>query len=129
MLGKSFIGSATGFYKNFEFAVFRSSIATSSTKPVYYVNVVLMIKDNLQLGLDIRKAGVTSKIGKIFLPGKYVRNFGEPELDAVIAIQAKDKDRVEALFLGTGLVDCLLRLYRFSNRFTVSDTSIRYYKP
>ena len=123
---KVFIGSATGFYRDYEFAVFRSTSDTDSSNPVYYVNMVLMFKQSLELGLDIRQAGSLSKIGKALFAGKFVKIPNNPELDALAAVQAKDKDRAGRLLSDSGLQEKLLALYRFSHRFMITDEAIRW---
>ena len=126
LLAKIFIGSATGIYRDFEFALFRSSISAPPSEPAYYVNIVLMLKNNLQLGLDIQYAGLASKFGKKLMPGKYIRNSGNSDIDNFVAIQAKDRNRARNLLSVNGLSHRLSHLFRFSKRFIISDSSIRY---
>ncbi len=127
ILSKTFVGSATGIYRSYEFAVFRSThTGTPAPNPAYYVNIVLLFKEKYQLGLEICHNGILSKIRKAIGLGSYVRIPENDMLDKMIAIKANMKDQARNLLSDKLLQDKLLNLYRFSNTFEISDRDIRY---
>ncbi len=128
LLSKTFAGSATGEYHGFEFAVFPSSISSDSSKPTYFVNIVLLFKQAYPFGLEIFHNSLISKIGKAIMPGSYVGIPNNITLNNAIAVKAKNKNQVLSILSDKMLQDKLLKLYEFSKRFNISDHAIRYDK-
>lgn len=126
LLSKVFIGTATGYYRGFECAVFRSTIAAEvATNPAYFVNIVLMLPKDLGMGLDIKSAGLLNKISGLF-SGKRIGFPNHPELNAMVSVEAGNKKAAQKLFAQKRLPETLRAMYAFSNRFTIWDESIRY---
>ncbi len=127
MLNKVFIGSACGFYRDYEFALFRSTSSSGNKgTAVYYVNIVLVFPGSLRLGLEVSSSGVGSKIGKILFGGRYQKIPGNPDLDRLIAVKVRDRDRGAAMLSSTDLQEKLRVLYEFSSGFEIADRDIRY---
>jgi hypothetical protein len=126
ILSKAFVGSATGVYRGYECAVFRSCNDKDSSYPVYYVNVVLVFKEKYRFGLEISKNGFLSKIGKLIRPGAYVKIPENSLLDRTIVVKAKNKEAVQRLVSNRSLQEKLFNLYVFSNSFEITDRDIRY---
>ncbi len=128
LLSKTFAGSATGEYHGFEFAVFPSTISTGSSKPRYFVNVVLLFKREFPFELEIYHNSLMSKIGKVLMPGSYVEIPDNVILNKIIAVKTKNKNQVLSLLSDKKLQDKLQNLYEFSKGFNISDRAIRYDK-
>ncbi len=127
ILSKTFVGSASGVYRGYEFAVFRSThTGTPSPNPAYYVNIVLLFKEKYQLGLEIHQNGILSKIKKAIGLGSYVSIPENDLFNKKTAIKANMKDQARNLLSDKLLQDKLLNLYLFSNTFEISDRDIRY---
>lgn len=127
LLSKTFTGSATGKYRGFEFAVFPSTISSgSSSKSTYFVNVVLLFKQEYTFGLEIFHNSLISKIGKAIMPGSYVGIPNNITLNNAIAVKAKNKNQVLSLLSDKMLQNKLINLYDFSKSFNISDRAIRY---
>jgi hypothetical protein len=126
LLSKAFVGSATGIYRSYEFAVFRSTLGGDRGSNPAYVNIVLIFKTKYQLGLEIWRNSILSKIKKAIGVGSYVKIPENEMLDKLIAVTANLKDQARILLSDRLLQDKLLDLYRFSNTFEISDRDIRY---
>ncbi len=127
LMSSNFIGSATGLYGGYEFAVFRSTHSgTPSPNPAYYINIVLLFKEKCRLGLEIQKNDIFSKIKKAIGLGSYVKIAENHMLNEKVSIKANLKDQARKLLSNKLLQDKLLNLYLFSNTFEISDRDIRY---
>ena len=127
LLSRTFTGSATGKYRDFEFAVFPSTISSGdSSKSTYYVNIVLLFKRDFAFGLEVFANSFFSQIGKAIMPGSYVKIPGNDIFNKVITVKAKDKDKAFILLSDRKLQDKLIKLYEFSKRINISDLAIRY---
>lgn len=129
MIEKMFIGVATGFYKDFEFHLFRSagSEGTESEK-VYRVNIVLVFKQSYQSGMQIKSAGFWEKMEKRLSGDKYIRIIDNPELDQLIAAKGKNKTALTVFLSSSRLQDKIKKLYDFSRDFQITDAGIYWEK-
>jgi hypothetical protein len=127
MLSKTFVGSATGIYRGFEFALFRSThTGTPAPNPAYFVTIVLLFKEEYRYGIEIDHNDTLSKIKKTIGIGSYVRVPENRRLDNMIAVKARMKDQMRKILANKKLQDNLLNLYQFSNSFEITDRDIRY---
>lgn len=127
LLSKIFIGAATGFYRDFEFALLRTTRSSGSGgSQIHYVAISLLFKKDLRSDLEITKAGAFSGLWKKLLKNSYVRIRRNPELDRLITVKAKNKSQAEVLLSSQGVQESLKRLYEFSDDFKITDHGIRY---
>ena len=130
LLSKTFTGSATGKYRDFKFAVFPSTISSGdSSKSTYYVNIVLLFEREFAFGLEVFANSFFSQIGRAVMPGSYVNIPGNNIFKKLMTVKAKDKDKVLILLSDKKLQDNLIKLFKFSKRFNISDPAIRYDEP
>ncbi|MFH2002610.1 MAG: hypothetical protein ABIK28_23265 [Planctomycetota bacterium] len=125
-LTKTYAGSASGFYRDFEFAIFRSSPAAQASKPVYDVNIVLLLRSELMFGLEIKRTHFLTPIIRTLFPGSYVRIPGNRKLDRIVAVKARDKTEIRKILPDTSWQEKLLNLFRFSRNFLLTDRTIRF---
>lgn len=128
MIEKVFMGTVTGFYRKFEFYLLRGSKGSSSTgggKQIYYVSVVLLFKNPLGTGLEIRPASFFSSIGKMLMPRKYLK-IPNKELEQLITAKGKNKNQISVHLYDPKFQEMLLKLFRFSKDFKITDEGIRY---
>lgn len=128
LLSKTFTGSATGKYDDFEFALFPSTISTASSNPTYYINVVLLFEKKLSFGLEIFHNGIISGLVKLIAPAAYVKIDDNTIFNKLIAVKAKRKDQACAFLSDKELQGRLIKLFEFSRSFNISDSAIRYDK-
>ena len=130
MVSKVFMGAATGFYRDYEFAIYRSSTGSGkNSRPVYHANVNLLFPKDLRCGLDIFRRTWMTGIGEFLRPSKYVKIQDDPELCRLAAVRAENKAQA-GIFMGSrALRERLAALYRYAPGFTVTDHGIRYKEP
>ena len=129
ILAKVFMGAATGRHRNFEFALLRSSSSSGSgsgSKTTYYVNVVLFFREGLRCGLNIEKAGGFTRLGRFFMPGRYVKVPNNDKMGKLLAMTARDKTQARVLLSDCNVQEALIALFGSADGFTVSDHGIRY---
>lgn len=125
MIEKVFIGTATGFYNNYEFYIMRGikGSTTSNKQNLYYAVMALLFKNHQELGLNItkKKSAITR-----FFSSKYAKINNNPELDSMISVRADKKEQVQA-FINEGTVQkALIDLYSYSSAFEINDEGMRY---
>ena len=128
MIEKMVIGVATGHCEGFDFALFRSSTTSqlsNSHKPIYYSNVVLFFDQPRDIGIDIAKAGLLTKLGKKLAPSRYIQ-IPRAEIEAMVRVRARDTQQASALVSTERVQDSLTQLYKHSRSYTVNDHGVRY---
>lgn len=125
-LTRTYAGSASGFYRDFEFAIFRSSPSAQSSKPVFDVNIVLLLKSDLMFGLEIERATMMARLARIFLSSSYVRIPGNRTLDRLITVKARVKPDIKKLLAGSSYQQKLQEMFTVSRSFQINDRTIRF---
>ena len=127
LLAKVFMGAATGFYRDFEVALFRgTSSGSESSSQTYYVNISLFFKSNLRCGLQIYHKDFFTRLGAIIFSGSYVKLPGDAPVSKLIAVKAEDKTQAQMYVSSRELLNQIHQLFQYSPDFKITDHGIRY---
>ena len=129
ILAKIFMGTASGRYRDYEYALFHSSSkggSESHSSYTEYVNIALFFPKDLRCDLTIEKAGRLVGLKRLFFAGKYMKIPNNEGLNHLVTVKATDKNQAKVILGERAIQEQLARLYGYSNGFKVTDHGIRF---
>jgi hypothetical protein len=129
ILAKVFMGTASGRYRDYEYALFHSSSrggSGSRSRYTEYVNIALFFPKDLRCDLLIEKAGPLARLARLLGAGKYMKIPNNEGLNHLLIVKAADKNQAKVILAERAVQEQLAKLYAYSNGFKVTDHGIRY---
>lgn len=125
VLDQVIFGVATGAYRGYDFFVYPNTPRSASDTPSPpSVHVQLFFPASAEMGLSIYRERFWSKVGK-FLGAQDIQT-GHAELDPLVMIKAKEKERAQQMLAEAPFQEALLTLFRGSDDFEVDDEGIEH---